>query len=185
MSEPPNLAGSGDRYTPSGATLAAKVLICGSPATPAGNCTLQTLSAPSSISPTPTMLGTSAAWAAVRAALVKSISSAPNMMTRRVRFSGWAAAAWAAPTAMAIPAPSSIEPVPGSQESRWPPITIICSGCSVPGMSPITVQPVAGAIEDESFNRMRTGAPLAASRSSHCASITDRAAAGIFGASAA
>ena len=38
----------------------------------------------------------------------------------------------AAPAAMATPAPSSIAPVPGSQESRCPPMAITSSACSLP-----------------------------------------------------
>ena len=94
-------------------------------------------------SPITTM--SSALWAAAKAALAKSISSAPKRATRMVRWGGfWVPASLAAATAIAMPAPSSIEPVPGSQESRWPPTWTIWSGCSVPRISPSTVQAVGG-----------------------------------------
>ena len=62
-------------------------------------------------------------------------------MTRMVRAGCFGSFAIMAPAAieMPMPAPSSIAPVPRSQESRWPPITTTSSGFELPRTSPITL----------------------------------------------
>jgi len=57
-----------------------------------------------------------------------------------IRRSGRPAISRAAPKAIAMPAPSSVAPVPRSQESRCPPIRTISSGRSAPLTSPTTFQ---------------------------------------------
>ena len=90
----------------------------------------------------------------------------------------------AAPTAMAMPAPSSMAPWPGSHESIWPPMAMISSGFSEPGMSPTTFQAGALGISwDWSTSLTRTGLPRATMRSSNSASGTPSAAEGILGTS--
>lgn len=103
------------------------------------------------------------------------------MTTRMVRRGrpGWAASL-AAAVVMAIPAASSMAPVPGSQLSRWPPTTITSSGLSLPRISPEIFQAGAAGVLLEAISSFTfTGLPRAASRSSSSASGGDRAAAGM------
>jgi hypothetical protein len=78
---------------------------------------------------------------------------------------------------MAMPDASSIAPVPGSQLSRWPPITITPAFGSLPAMSPETVQAVVSTTYDASDRCTVTG-PRDAMCSIRSASGTPSAAAG-------
>jgi hypothetical protein len=108
-------------------------------------------------------------------------SSLAKATTRIVRAGcfGKSAMSFAAAMVMPMPAASSIAPVPGSHESRWPPISTISLGFLLPVISPMTLADVASPFQPQSSaTRTRVG-PSASRRASWSASGEDSAADGI------
>ena len=115
----------------------------------------------------------------------RPFSSLAKSTTRIVRRGCGESAAICRAASITIPqpAPSSIAPVPRSQESRCAPRRTISSGFSRPVTSPITLADVAsGRSRHCSVKCTRTGPPRRSRRASSSASGTESAAAGIRGA---
>ena len=95
----------------------------------------------------------------------------------------WLRRAWRRPTAIAMPAPSSIEPVPGSQEFEVAADLDDLVGVLGPRDLAFDGPGGGGLMVEASLRRMRIGWPRAARWSISSASTVESAAAGIFGAS--